>query len=78
MKSVRIVGGLLQCNCRKGGVGNIGVDAAEDAVIEGIIVQRPQTPCSWNLTAQNNVGNTDRLTIRATAGSVHLEAKPLD
>ena len=80
VKSVRIVGGLLEGNCCQGGVGNIGVDAAEDVVIEGIIVQRPQTPCSWNLTAQNNVGNTDRLTIRggyfsgARKGDIHFRS----
>lgn len=64
VRSVRIIGGLIEGNCRKGGVGNIGVDAAEDVTIEGIIVRQPHSPCKWNLTAQNNVGNTDRLTIR--------------
>ena len=78
VRSVRVVGGLLEGNCRKGGVGNIGVDAAEDIAIEGIIVRNPHPPCQWNLTAQNNAGSTDRLTIRggyfagASAGDIHF------
>lgn len=62
-KSIRVVGGFFEGNCRKGGVGNIGVDAAEDVTIEGVVTLNPNPHCKWNMTAQNNVGNTERLSI---------------
>lgn len=77
-RSIRVVGGLLEGNCRKGGVGNLGVDAAVDVVIEGMILRRPKSACPWNLTAQNNAGHTDRLSIRggyydgASDGDIHF------
>lgn len=77
-RSVRVVGGFLEGNCRKGGVGNLGVDAAVDVTIEGVILRRPNPACPWNLTAQNNVGHTDRLSIRGgyydgtTGGDIHF------
>ncbi len=78
VRSVRIVGGFLEGNCRKGGVGNIGVDAAKDIAIEGVILRNPHSPCQWNLTVQNDAGNTDRLTVLggyfagASAGDIHF------
>lgn len=77
-RSIRVVGGFLEGNCRKGGVGNLGVDAAVDVVIEGMILRRPRAACPWNLTAQNNAGHTDRLSIRggyydgAADGDIHF------
>jgi len=81
---IQIVGGYIEGNCVKGGVGNIGVDAASDVIITGIIAKTPSHACPWNLTAQNNVGNTDHLMIRggyfsgAEAGDIHFRTNDKD
>lgn len=80
--SVSVLGGYIAGNCRIGGVGNIGVDAAVDVSITGPIVKDPGAACGWNLTAQNNVGDTRRLRVRggvfagALKGDVHFRTNP--
>jgi hypothetical protein len=82
--SIRVLGGYMEGNCQKGGVGNIGIDAASDVEITGIIATTPNRACPWNLTAQNNVGNTERLQIRggyfsgAQAGDIHFRTNTKD
>ncbi len=75
---MKIQGGLIEDNCRVGGVGNIGIDAATDVTVTDVVAKNPSLPCKWNLTAQNNVGNTVQLHIKggsysgARDGDIHF------
>jgi hypothetical protein len=82
--SIQILGGYMEGNCQKGGVGNVGIDAASDVEIIGMVATTPNRACPWNLTAQNNVGNTERLHIRggyfsgALSGDIHFRTNVKD
>ena len=82
--AIRVFGGYIADNCQRSGVGNIGIDAATDVTIIGIIANHPGPQCPWNLTAQNNVGNTDRLSIKggyfsgANLGDIHFRTNNID
>jgi hypothetical protein len=80
---MKIQGGLVEDNCKVGGVGNIGIDAATDVTVTDVVAKNPSLPCKWNLTAQNNVGNTLQLHIKggtysgARDGDIHFRTNSI-
>lgn len=81
---IQVFGGYIEGNCQRSGVGNIGIDAATDVTITGIIANNPSPQCPWNLTVQNNVGNTNQLNIYggyfsgANLGDIHFRTNDID